>query len=194
MRRGVEHAIRAGELLIEAKAQLKHGEWLPWLENNCTMSERTAQLYMRLAQRRPELEASNPQGIADLTLEGASGLLAKPAQNDLAGHEAEGDIFAEPFTDFDFEDHHGYPMWLQEKLARVAGLPKHVQAALAAIDDYDLPALAMCPTEEIAEAMKLIAPYIKEENLVAMSTVSVSPLAAWGTDYTVGVENYHKIG
>ena len=29
VKRGVEHVIAAGELLIEAKAQLKHGEWLP---------------------------------------------------------------------------------------------------------------------------------------------------------------------
>jgi hypothetical protein len=44
MRRGVTHAIAAGELLIEAKTLLKHGRWLPWLRNHCAMSERTAQL------------------------------------------------------------------------------------------------------------------------------------------------------
>ena len=35
MRRGVEHAMAAGDLLLEAKAQLKHGEWLPWLAAHC---------------------------------------------------------------------------------------------------------------------------------------------------------------
>jgi Holliday junction resolvase RusA-like endonuclease len=179
MRRGVEHAMAAGNLLIEAKAQLKHGQWLPWLEVHCAMSERTAQLYMRLAQRRPELEASNPQGLADLTLEGASRLLSKPAENDAAEQDTERDIFAEPFTDFDFEDHPQFPFWLQYKLARAVGLPKHVQVALSAMDDYDLPVLSMCTTEDIAEAMKLIAPYIKEEKFVAISTVSISPLIAF---------------
>jgi hypothetical protein len=45
----VAHAIRAGELLIEAKAQVGHGNWLPWLKANFDGSERTAQNYMRLA-------------------------------------------------------------------------------------------------------------------------------------------------
>jgi hypothetical protein len=38
--REVRHVIAAGEFLIEAK----HGEWLPWLRDHCTISERTAQL------------------------------------------------------------------------------------------------------------------------------------------------------
>jgi hypothetical protein len=33
LKRGAEHAMAAGKLLIEAKAQLKHGEWLPWLRD-----------------------------------------------------------------------------------------------------------------------------------------------------------------
>ena len=54
----VGHAIRAGELLIEAKRQVAHGEWLLWLETNCPLSDREAQNYMRLAR--------NPQRVADL--------------------------------------------------------------------------------------------------------------------------------
>jgi CBS domain-containing protein len=46
----VGHAIRAGELLTEAKAQVEHGEWLPWLEANFPGSERTARNYMRLGR------------------------------------------------------------------------------------------------------------------------------------------------
>src|SRR5215831_15201763 len=41
----VQHAITAGELLIEAKDKVGgHGNWLPWLRDHCTISERTAQL------------------------------------------------------------------------------------------------------------------------------------------------------
>jgi hypothetical protein len=54
----VGHAIRAGELLLEAKAAVGHGEWLPWLEANFPGSERTARNYMRLA--------TNRQHVADL--------------------------------------------------------------------------------------------------------------------------------
>ena len=43
-----------GVMLIEAKAQATHGQWLPWIKENLTMSEDTAQLYMRFAKANPE--------------------------------------------------------------------------------------------------------------------------------------------
>jgi Protein of unknown function (DUF3102) len=46
-RRGLEHAIAVGALLIEAKELVAHGEWLPWLQANCRVSERSAQVYSR---------------------------------------------------------------------------------------------------------------------------------------------------
>jgi hypothetical protein len=50
VKKSAEHAMAAGDALTEAKAQLKHGEWLPWLKSHCEISERTAQVYMRLAR------------------------------------------------------------------------------------------------------------------------------------------------
>jgi len=47
-RTALEHAIEAGRLLNEAKAQVAHGQWLPWLATNFTLSEATAQRYMLL--------------------------------------------------------------------------------------------------------------------------------------------------
>jgi len=44
LKRSVEHSMAAGDLLLEAKAQVPHGQWLPWLREHCAMSERTAQL------------------------------------------------------------------------------------------------------------------------------------------------------
>jgi len=67
VRRGLEHAKRAGELLIAAKAYLGHGRFLPWVEENCQFSCRTAQLYMRLAANWAELE-SKCATITHLTL------------------------------------------------------------------------------------------------------------------------------
>lgn len=55
----VGYAIEAGQALIAAKAQVGHGNWLPWLEANFDDSERTAQRYMMVA--------SNPPRVADLT-------------------------------------------------------------------------------------------------------------------------------
>jgi protein gp37 len=42
-------AIECGRLLSEAKEQLGHGAWLPWLSDNFTFKERTAQRWMKLA-------------------------------------------------------------------------------------------------------------------------------------------------
>lgn len=69
----VEHAICCGALLAEAKAQLPHGSWLPWLEANFPASVRTAQGYMRLAER-----AEDAQALAHLGVAGALRELAAP--------------------------------------------------------------------------------------------------------------------
>jgi hypothetical protein len=75
LKSSVEHAMAAGDLLIEAKAQLKHGQWLPWLTEHCAMSERTAQLYMRTAKNRATIEIHIRNGVADLNLNQAAALL-----------------------------------------------------------------------------------------------------------------------
>jgi hypothetical protein len=77
VRDAVLYAIEAGQLLLEARATVRHGEWLSWLKKNCAMSERTAQNYMRLSKKTSTL-AENPQRVADLTMRGAVALLAKP--------------------------------------------------------------------------------------------------------------------
>jgi hypothetical protein len=67
----MKHAIAAGELLAEAKSKVPHGEWLPWLEANCEMSERTAQAYMRIARELGKLEPAKAQRVADLSVRDA---------------------------------------------------------------------------------------------------------------------------
>ena len=76
LKESVQHAIAAGELLIEAKEQVPHGQWLPWLREHCAMSERTAQLYMRCARNRKEIEESQIRNtVADLSLNEAAAIL-----------------------------------------------------------------------------------------------------------------------
>ncbi|MCF6100352.1 DUF3102 domain-containing protein [Mesorhizobium muleiense] len=60
-------AIDAGHALIEAKALVKHGEWLPWLREQCALAERTAQLYMKIAK-----SGNPPEIVAALGLQAAS--------------------------------------------------------------------------------------------------------------------------
>ena len=80
--KGVQHAKSAGELLLQAKAQCQHGEWLPWLEENFEGSATTAQAYMRLARNWPQLEAANAQRVADLSFREALKQLAGPVKPD----------------------------------------------------------------------------------------------------------------
>jgi hypothetical protein len=80
----LEHAKRAGQLLIEAKRQTKHGEWLPWLQANVEFSPRAAQGYMRIAARWGELEAKS-ETVSHLSLRDALALLG-PAK-ELEPHE-----------------------------------------------------------------------------------------------------------
>jgi hypothetical protein len=78
LRHALGHAMAAGDILLEAKLQLKHGQWLPWLET-CDISERTAQRYMRLARNRSEIE-SNPTPVSDLGVKAALTLLSAPRE------------------------------------------------------------------------------------------------------------------
>ena len=76
----LEHALAAGRLLAEAKSQLPHGAWSRWLADNFEGSERTAQAYMRVATRWPEIEAK-AQRVADLSYRDAVKLLAEPRES-----------------------------------------------------------------------------------------------------------------
>ena len=52
------HIIEIGKRLIQAKALLKHGEWLNWLQDNFQLSYPTATKFMKCAERFPNV-ASN---------------------------------------------------------------------------------------------------------------------------------------
>lgn len=77
-----------GRCLLEAKAQLKHGEWLPWLRDEVVFSEASAQRYMRLAR-----EYGKSRIVTDLGAGKALELLALPEsqreefveENDVSG-------------------------------------------------------------------------------------------------------------
>jgi hypothetical protein len=70
----VERAVQLGKLLIEAKAAVPRGDWLPWLEKKTGLTPRTAQRYMRLANL-PEDDATR---VSHLGLKGALDAIAEP--------------------------------------------------------------------------------------------------------------------
>jgi hypothetical protein len=76
---GLQHAMNAGRLLIEAKKKVGHGQWLPWLKANFPFSERTAQGYMKVADEVPKLEGPKAKRVADLSYRDALKELRKVA-------------------------------------------------------------------------------------------------------------------
>lgn len=66
-----ERALEAGRLLLEAKKQIGHGGWLPWLRDNVGIHERTARRYLALAKAGVKADT-----VADLGIVGATKLVA----------------------------------------------------------------------------------------------------------------------
>jgi Protein of unknown function (DUF3102) len=69
----VRHAMDAGDALLEARDQVRHGGWKTWLDLNCKLRVRAAQEYMQIARHREML--SNAQRAAHLSLRAALALI-----------------------------------------------------------------------------------------------------------------------
>lgn len=69
--------IEIGRRLIEAKEQLSHGEWLPWLRDEVQFSEDTAQRFMRIAKEYGN-SLSNTAPVRYLGVSKALQILALP--------------------------------------------------------------------------------------------------------------------
>lgn len=82
----VQLARRCGELLLEAKSQLGHGKWLPWLNTHCRVSARQASNYMRVALHWDALPHDE-----DLTIKRAVAYLAKPIPKSAPGADLPAD-------------------------------------------------------------------------------------------------------
>jgi hypothetical protein len=79
LRSAVERAMATGDLLLEAKEQVQHGQWSQWIQEHCEISDRTARLYMQLAENRVVIETTG--NVAGLTLNSAVRLLAPPEED-----------------------------------------------------------------------------------------------------------------
>jgi len=169
-----QHAIKCGVLLAEAKSGLSHGQWLPWLKENCELSERTTQAYMRLARRYEELDGEEAQRVADLPVRQAMVAIADHQAEQIpnifnrdepvseeeiwawAGRQVNG-----PFNRFDFDDEGGG--WLKEigsKLLRQVSAPAVASFCLSH-GTKDIPMLRLVPWDELSEALGKLAPVAK---------------------------------
>lgn len=59
----IEHAIRAGDALLKARARVPHGEWIDWATEHLDMHITTAYRYMRIAEHQDRVLASDAQSI-----------------------------------------------------------------------------------------------------------------------------------
>lgn len=75
-RRGGEAILTIGRCLIEAKEMLPHGEWLPWLTEKVSYSNRTARRFMQMYR-----QLSNRPALANLGASKALALLALPEKD-----------------------------------------------------------------------------------------------------------------
>jgi hypothetical protein len=77
-------AVFAGEILTQVKGALRHGEWLPWIEEYAPFSQRTAWDFMsafeRQAEIRPKLEANANLNWRSVVNAGSNGSIDKPQQ------------------------------------------------------------------------------------------------------------------
>jgi hypothetical protein len=167
LKASLQHGLAAGRALIEAKGLLKHGQWLPWLREHCSVSERSAQDFMRLARHAPELEAKSAAGAADLSVRGALELLSppppdKPDRDDLDSFDRWFRArFDGPFTELDFPDNHDevHSRWVKTKLmhqVNVPAIPVWCFGLEVAKDEF--PLLRLCPWDDLVEAAKALAP------------------------------------
>ena len=98
---GLQHVIDCGGGLIEAREALAHGEWLPWLNANFPLSERTAQIYMRFA-RNPKRVAglrSIRQGLAALTPPPPAVILTPELDREITKEIEQGDVSHEEIAE-----------------------------------------------------------------------------------------------
>jgi hypothetical protein len=160
LKRGLQHAVAAGKLLIDAKSQLKHGEWLPWLRDHCHIPQRTARRYMDIAPY-----ATDEIGqLADLTTDAAEAGTFEDHPEGWIYHVLNG-----PFTEDDLFDQ----SWFATKLFHQVQMPMLVSLALANHGDHDIPLLRLCGWDDLVSGHKTLVPIASGECVVKIDAANI---------------------
>jgi len=80
MKKSLNHAKKAGELLTQAKVEIDKSEskWSFWVKNKCGITDRMAANYIRIHKKWEKIEEKTAEDgfdMADLTIRGALSLL-----------------------------------------------------------------------------------------------------------------------
>lgn len=154
--------LEIGKRLAEAKSQLSHGEWLPWLEEKVEFSERSAQQYIRLWK-----EYGKSATVADLGVRKALVLLALP--------ESEREGFAGEKHVVDGEEKTAADMTVKELEKAIAERNAAREIAeKAAADIETAKETAMAAQEELARLRKELEELRSRPVEVAVQTVDAS--------------------
>lgn len=57
MRKTVDDAVRAGEILFTVKERVGHGSFIAWISKNCSFTEKTAERYMKLKTYQSKIDS-----------------------------------------------------------------------------------------------------------------------------------------
>lgn len=154
--------LEIGKRLAEAKEQLSHGEWLPWLEKKVAFSERSAQQYMRLWKEYGKSALS-----ADLSVSKALVLLALP--------ESEREDFTAEKHTVNGEEKTVSGMTVKELEKAIAERnAAREEAEKAAADIQEAKDTALAAQEELARVRKELEELRNRPVEVAVQTVDAS--------------------
>lgn len=171
VREAITHARDCGALLIEAKAQLKHGQWLPWLRENCVVKERQARAYMRVAENWDRLSGATE---GTLTIKRALTYLADPKPKSAPGADLIGEWLRSEWAP---DVHQRYP---------------HVYSLLLDAAGWDLVRIANAVGLDTEEIELFLAPVPR----VSFSSQSIQFTLGHGKDaeYQSAVEHhFHRL-
>lgn len=92
----VQHAIECGRLLEEKKAEVGHGNFMPWVQKHCDFSYASAAVYLRAAKQSSRgLEFSSlnqllapPKPVAQKTVTPSEPVVMNPPESAAMGSEA----------------------------------------------------------------------------------------------------------
>jgi hypothetical protein len=167
--------LEAGHLLIEAKAECKHGEWLPFLER-AGVHERQARRLMQLA--RSGLKADT---VSEICVKAALEYLArrkKPGPEDEIWEWAEHQVSG-PFSSYDLEMEH---RWFASKMMRLSGVPFLTAFCVSMSDEYALDMARLIPGDDLKLAFSIMASVAKgERDLPVEASLSVNAMLQLAT-------------
>ena len=178
-REAVAQYLEAGRLLIEARAECQHGEWLPFLEM-AEVHERQARRLMQLARSGLTSDTVSDLGGVKAALE----YLAEQKRSEIGSEEWAENLLHGPFSAWDMEV--GGTRWLMSKMMRQAKVPPLIAFAIDCHDEYKLPVLRLVSAGDLMAAIKVMVPIAKGEGALDfdMKSLAVHQVMALATNFS----------